>query len=150
MTATALDCAAFPRGARIVAVLLTLLLAVAGAMASTELRQAQWTATGLALLAAAWLCIAWMGYWILHSRTRLDGDTLLQTWIWDKRCRVQDVAQLKLVHWRWVDGIVAPRLLVRQRGGAVLWIDAADARLLRQFCEQVGRQQTQATLPERP
>lgn len=138
-----LESAAFPRLVRWLAIAMILALAICGAMASDELRRAAWSSGSLWLFTAAWLSIAWLGYWIVHSRTRLVGDTLVQTWLWTKRSEVQDVAQLKLVHWAWVDGIVAPRLLVRQRSGAVLWFNAADARILRAFCDQVaGRSAT--------
>ena len=76
------------------------------------------------------MCIVWVGYWILNSRTRLEGDVITQTWLWDKREDAADVAQLKLVHSRWLERIIAPRLLVRRRNGGVTWIHSADARLL--------------------
>ena len=140
-----LESAAFPPFLRYAAIVLMVALFIGALLASPEMRRATWTASGLALMAAAWVSIAWFGYWLLHSRTRLEADTLTQTWIWTKRCRAADVASLKLVHLQWIDGIVAPRLLVRQRNGALLWFQAADSRILRGFAERVARQR----LPER-
>ena len=136
--------AAFPTFPRVFAVLIIVLLAVAAAGASEQLRHAVWTPGSVVLLAAAWVCIAWMGWWIFNSRTRLAGDTLVQSWIWTKRARAGDVAQLKLVHIPLLDWIVAPRLLVRLRSGAMLWFQAADVRVLQAFCDRVARHRSAA------
>ncbi|WP_232076674.1 hypothetical protein [Variovorax sp. PBL-H6] len=101
------------------------------------LRSAEWSTPSLLLFAGAAVCIVWVGYWIVYSRTRLEGDVLTQTWIWNRRADAGKVTQLKLVHWRWVDRIVAPRLLVRQ-GPTVTWFHSSDARLLTGFAERVA------------
>jgi hypothetical protein len=90
------------------------------------------------VIAAAALCVVWVGYWIVYSRTRLEGDVITQTWLWNKREDAANTAQLKLVHWRWLQRIVAPRLLVRRRNGAITWFHAADGRLLVGFAERVA------------
>jgi hypothetical protein len=97
----------------------------------------------------AFVCIIWVGYWILRSRTRFDGEALTQTWLWTKHETAANIAQLKLVHWRWLQQIVAPRLLVRSRTGAITWFNAADARLLTAFAERVARQGLLPKLPKR-
>lgn len=138
------ECAAFPRAVRVMAVLLMLGLALGAITTAVQMRGAAWTLQGLALVGLAWLCIAWMGYWILHSRTRLEGDSLVQTWLWTKRVKAADVATLKLVHWPLLEAVVAPRLLVRQRSGGLQWIQASDAQLLRDFMAQVAARQLAA------
>jgi hypothetical protein len=140
-----LESPAYPRLLRILAVVVVIDLIAFGAWSLPALRSAAWSTGGLALFALAGLCIAWMGCWIVCSRTRLAGDVLTQTWIWNKRVQASDVAQLKLVHLPWLDRIVAPRLLVRHRGGAITWIHSADARLLTAFAERVA----QGALPSR-
>jgi hypothetical protein len=102
------------------------------------LATAAWSASGLALFALGALCIGAMGYWIVKSRTRLDGDELTQTWLWRKRVNAAEVAQLKLVHWRGLEALIAPRLLVRRRSGAVGWFHAANAQLLVEFGHRVA------------
>jgi hypothetical protein len=102
------------------------------------LRSTAWSAASLAVVATAALCVVWVGYWIVYSRTRLEGDVLTQTWLWNKREDAANASQLKLVHWPWLQRIVAPRLLVRRRNGAVTWFHAADARLLIGFAERVA------------
>jgi hypothetical protein len=140
-----IESAAFPKLLRIVAVVLMLGL-VAGALSIyTKLRQAHWSTGSLVLVIAACACIAWFGYWLLKSRTRLEGSVLTQTWLWTKRARAQDVAHFKLVHLRALDAIVAPRLLVKQRNGGLQWFQAADGRVLQAFCDRVVQQRITAT-----
>jgi hypothetical protein len=139
---TSTECAAFPRALRLLSIVLMAALVVAAMAALPELRGASWSTSSLVLFGTAWVCIAWIGYWMLHSRTSLDGDQLTQTWLWTKRVRANDVAQMKLVHWPLLQAVVAPRLLVRQRSGGIVWFYASDGRLLRTFMER--------TLPKLP
>ena len=136
-----LESPAFPRLPRWLAVALIALLVLAALRASPQLLNASWTTSSLLLMLGAGLTIAWLGYWIVFSRTRLEGQSLVQTWLWTKCTRVDEVAQLKLVFVPGLVWLVAPRLLVRQRSGAVLWFQAADVRLLQAFAERVARQQ---------
>ena len=136
--AAPLESPAFPRFVRILTVVLLIDLVGFGLWSLPALREADWSTGSLALFGLAGLCIAWMGYWIVYSRTRLDGDILTQTWLWDKREEAGEVANLKLVHWRWLERVMAPRLLVRRRNGAVTWIHSADARLLTEFAQRVA------------
>ena len=136
-----LESPAFPRLPRWLAVALIALLVLAALRASPQLLNASWTTSSLLLMLGAGLTIAWLGYWIVFSRTRLESQSLVQTWLWTKRTRVDEVAQLKLVFVPGLVWLVAPRLLVRQHSGAVLWFQAADVRLLQAFAERVARQQ---------
>ncbi len=62
-----------------------------------------------------------MGWWMVFSRTRFrsteDGGVIVQTWLWDKRVRAADVASFKIVHWPWFQAVIAPRILLRRKGG---------------------------------
>ena len=135
----ALESPAYPPLVRTLAVILVVDLIAFGLWSVPAQRSAEWSAASLAVFALAMVCIAWIGYWILNSRTRLDGDVLTQTWLWTKREHAGDVAQLKLVHWRWLERVIAPRLLVRRRNGALTWVHSADARLLTGFAERVAQ-----------
>jgi hypothetical protein len=136
--ALALESPAYPRFVRALALMIVAALIASGLWSLPKLHEAALGAGGLALFALAALCTGWMGYWIVASRTRLDGDELTQTWLWNKRVSASQVAQLKLVHWRALDRLIAPRLLVRQRNDAVGWFHAADARLLVEFAQRVA------------
>lgn len=137
--AETLESPAYPPLVRTLAVVLVVDLVGFGLWSLPALRSADWSVAGLAVFGLAALCIVWVGYWIVYSRTRLEGDVITQTWLWDKREDAADVAQLKLVHSRWLERIIAPRLLVRRRNGGVTWIHSADARLLTGFAERVAR-----------
>ena len=133
-----LESPAYPPLVRTLAVILVVDVVGFGLWSVPALHSADWYAGSLAVLALAMVCIVWVGYWILNSRTRLEGDLLTQTWLWTKREHAGEVAQLKLVHWRWLERVVAPRLLVRRRNGAITWVHSADARLLEGFAERVA------------
>lgn len=136
------ECAAFPTALRWLCAAMFIALVAAGVCAFPALYSVKWTPPSLLLLLAAWVCIAWMGYWLLQSRTRIEGDTLVQTWLWTKRIRASDVVQMKLVHIRALEAVLAPRLLVRRRGGSITWFHAADADVLRAFMMLTLHQQT--------
>ncbi len=135
----ALESAAYPPFVRIAAVVLVVDLVGFGLWSLPTMRSVDWSTPSLVLFGLAALCIAWVGYWIVYSRTRLEGDVLTQTWLWTKRADAAEAAQLKLVHWRWLERVIAPRLLVRRSNGAVTWFNAADARLLTGFAERVAQ-----------
>ncbi|GAA4348008.1 hypothetical protein GCM10023165_33420 [Variovorax defluvii] len=132
-----LESPAYPRFVRVLAVVLVVDLLAFGLWSVPALRLADWSWPGLLLFGAAALSIAWIGYWIVYSRTRLEGEVLTQTWIWTRRADAAKVTQLKLVHWRPLERIIAPRLLVRQ-GPTVMWFHSADARLLTGFAQRVA------------
>lgn len=133
-----LESAAFPPLVRALAAAMVAGLAAFAAWSLPALRSTPWTTANLVVYTGAFVCIGWVGYWIVVSRTRLEGELLTQTWLWTKHERASEVAQLKLVHWRWLEQIMAPRLLVRRRNGAITWFNAADARLLTGFAERVA------------
>jgi len=133
-----LESPAYPRLVRMLALILVVDLIAFGLWSVPALRSADWSGASLVVFALAMVCITWVGYWILNSRTRLDGDVLTQTWLWTKKENAADVAQLKLVHLRWLDRVIAPRLLVRRRNGAITWVHSADANLLTGFAERVA------------
>ncbi|GER12233.1 hypothetical protein [Variovorax boronicumulans] len=141
-----LESAAFPPLLRTLAVVLVVDLFAFALWSLPSLRTTSWSATSLFVFGVAGLCVIWVGYWIVYSRTRLEGDVLTQTWLWNKRVSAQDVAQLKLVHIRMLERVIAPRLLVRRRFGGITWFHAYDPQVLIAFGEQVAMR----TLPSAP
>ena len=137
--ASPLESAAFPPLLRTLAVVLVVDLFAFALWSLPSLRTTSWSATSLFVFGVAGLCVAWVGYWIVYSRTRLEGDVLVQTWLWDKRVRAEDVAQLKLVHIRMLERVIAPRLLVRRRFGGITWFHAYDPQVLVAFGQQVAQ-----------
>ena len=49
------------------------------------LRTTDCSTGNLVIYGGAMLCISWVGYWIVMSRIRLEGEVLTQTWLWTKR-----------------------------------------------------------------
>ncbi len=141
-----LESPAYPRFVRILAVVLVVNLIAFGFWSLPALRSAHWSTPGLLLFGAAVVSIVWVGSWIVRSRTRLEGDLLTQTWIWDRCVHAAEITQIKLVHWSALDCIVAPRLLVR-RGPAATWIHSADARLLTGFAKRVAHHMALKQVP---
>ncbi|MCR6474670.1 hypothetical protein NU688_00770 [Variovorax sp. ZS18.2.2] len=141
-----LESAAFPPLLRTLAVVLVVDLFAFALWSLPSLRTTSWSATSLFVFGVAGLCVVWVGYWIVYSRTRLEGDVLTQTWLWNKRVRAEDVAQLKLVHIRMLERVIAPRLLVRRRFGGITWFHAYDPQVLVAF----GHQVAQRAMPSAP
>lgn len=134
---------AYPRSLRILTVVLLADLLLFGLWSLPALQSTSWSASSLLVWGLAALSVYWVGGWVVYSKTELRGDTLHQTWIWDKHVTVQQASQLKLVHWPGLQAVMAPRLLVRKRNGGVIWIHSANPLLLTRFCERVAHQ----TLP---
>ena len=71
------------------------------------------------------------GYWgIVTSRTHIDGLGLRQTWLWEKKVKLAEITQLKLIHVQGLSWLIAPRLVVRTQGIGVTTFHVADAKLL--------------------
>lgn len=135
-----LESPAYPPLLRVLAVVIVVDMIGLGLWSLPSLRSTAWSTGSLALLALAAIGVVWMGYWIVYSRTRLEGTVLSQTWLWNRRAEAREVTQLKLVHWRPLQRIMAPRLLVRRRNGAIVWFHSADPRLLTAFSQRVARE----------
>ena len=138
---------AFPVFTRGLTVAMMVVLIVMGAAQVPQLRAADWSTSGAVLFGSTALLVLWMGTWIVRSRTRLDDDVLTQTWLWNKRVRVAEVASLKLVFLPWFQRVMAPRLLVRQRGGGMTWIHSADPQILLEFMARVAQRDSTRKIP---
>ena len=138
---------AFPAFTRGLTVAMMVVLIVMGAAQVPQLRAADWSTSGAVLFGSTALLVLWMGTWIVRSRTRLDDDVLTQTWLWNKRVRVAEVASLKLVFLPWFQRVMAPRLLVRQRGGGMTWIHSADPQILLEFMARVAQRDSTRKIP---
>lgn len=146
-----MTCPAYPPLLRALAAAIVAVLAAFALYTLPTLRTAHWSFTALAVYGLAGVLIAWVGWWIGFSRTRLEDGTIVQTWLWDKRVAARDVASFKIVHLPWLSAIVAPRILLRRKSGLAIWIHAADVRLLVAFGECVVQaQMSKASTPAHP
>ena len=145
---TVLESPAYPPLLRVLSVVIVVDVIGFALWSLPALRSTTWSAGSLALLSLAGIGVLWMGWWIVYSRTRLEGDVLSQTWLWNRRAHANEVTQLKLVHLRPLQKVIAPRLLVRRRNGAIAWFHSADPVLLTAFAERVAAQAGRALQPD--
>ncbi|MCJ0764092.1 hypothetical protein [Variovorax terrae] len=85
-----------------------------------------WFLAGLALMLYTW-------WHILRSTTRLDAGALHQSWVWDKKMELRELAYGKMVRVRGLDWLIAPRLYVRTLMGKFAVFYAADPVMLMEF-----------------
>ncbi|MSQ56469.1 MAG: hypothetical protein EXR35_02840 [Limnohabitans sp.] len=75
------------------------------------------------------LCLAY----IFLSQTRIDDQTISQTWLWKKEIRIAEITQLKLIYIPYLTWLIAPRLVVRVGGAGLYVFHAADRVVLKKF-----------------
>jgi hypothetical protein len=85
-----------------------------------------WLISGLVLMIYTW-------WHILRSRTRIDTTALQQTWVWDKKLDLRDLAYCRLIRVRGLEWLIAPRLYARTLLGKFAVFYAADPMMLADF-----------------
>lgn len=92
----------------------------------------------LTLQSSGWfgaaLCL--MGYteWhILRGKTTLDSTALQQSWVWNKRVELRELAYAKLIRIRGLDWLIAPRLYTRTYANKLAVFYAANSDMLSEF-----------------
>ena len=98
----------------------------AGALGSGPSSGVLWLLSGLALMLYTW-------WHIMTSRTRLDDTVLHQSWVWDKKLELRELAYGKLIRVRGLDWLIAPRLYARTLLGKFAVFYTADPVLLADF-----------------
>jgi len=87
----------------------------------------------LAWFLAAMAMLLWCWWAMVRSVTTVDDKQLHQTWVWDKRMVLDDLASAKLVRVRGFEWLIAPRLYVRTFVGKMGIFYAADPALVAEF-----------------
>lgn len=85
-----------------------------------------WFFAGLAMIIYTW----WS---MMRSVTRIDDKALHQSWIWDKKMELRELAYGKLIRVRGLDWLIAPRLYVRTLPGKFAVFYAADPAMVTEF-----------------
>jgi hypothetical protein len=116
-----------------IATLTVAALAYWGLQVVPELSAANWTMSSALTLLAGLLVVGLGYYWIMVSRTGIDGTHIRQTWMWRKQVALADIAHIKFVYVPGMAWLVAPRLVVRARGRGVVVFHVADKRVLAKF-----------------
>jgi len=130
----ALEGPAFPWSIKILATLTVATVLVGGLRMVAGAGDLSWTQPSAWLLfAAALAMMLWYLFWIWRSRTVADAHGVRQSWMWDKEVAWADVVQSRIVAVAGLEWLVAPRLVVRVRGGGMTVFHAADRRVVKAF-----------------
>ncbi len=119
----------FPRAIKALATLLVLALLWAFVLAFDELPWADMPVGAWFFLAGAALLVLGGYLSMLFSRTSLSPTHLRQGWLWHTEVALNDIVQVKWLRWRWLDAIVAPRLVVRAKGRGTVTFHVAAPEL---------------------
>ncbi len=89
--------------------------------------------SGLYWALAAIGLMAYTLWSILTSKTSLTDTHLLQTWMWNKKLELRELAYVKLIRVPGLDWLIAPRLYCRTLLGKFAVFYSADAIMLAEF-----------------
>lgn len=127
-----IECASFSVPFKMLAVaIVTLVLAWAWQMWSNGLLE--WTLASSGWLGAAVGMMAYTEWHILKGRTSLNSTTLKQSWVWQKRVALSDLAYAKLIRLRGFDWLIAPRLYTKTFSNKLAVFYAASPAMLIEF-----------------
>ncbi|MBL0727034.1 hypothetical protein [Piscinibacter sp. HJYY11] len=124
---------AFPVLVKCLLTAMTIAVFVTGLMAVDKpaIQQAGFASKLLVVAGLATLMI--FNYWVIRSRTSVNAKEIRQSWIWNKHVLWADVVQAKMIYVPFLSWLIAPRLVVRGRGGMVTLFHAADDQVLMAF-----------------
>ena len=128
-----IDGAAFPPlvkviGGLILCGLLYWFVNVAGAGAFAGV-----SSTASLIFLATFAIVGYIYYWILVSRTFIEGNVIRQNWYVRKSVNISDITHIKFIVIPYLEWLIAPRLVVRVRSRGSYVFHAADSRLLAAF-----------------
>lgn len=92
-----------------------------GWQSSSQIFSKENSNVAIAMVVFAFLICCLVYYWILKSRTSINEECIEQTWIWDKRVKLKEVSQVKLIFIPYLDWLIAPRLVVRSGMGIMVF-----------------------------
>ena len=95
-------------------------------------------ASGIALRGDDWflgalLILKYTWWQILISRTEIQSDSIYQSWVWDKRLDMADLAYGKLIRVPGLEWLIAPRIYVRTLHGKFAVFYAASPEMVTEF-----------------
>ncbi len=108
--------------------MLWLVLLFTGSIAGANPRSSSmlWFAAAMLLMLTTW-------WYIVTGTTTLSSEALQQSWVWNKKMELRELAYGKLIRVRGLDWLIAPRLYVRTLMGKFAVFYAADALMLSDF-----------------
>lgn len=84
-------------------------------------------------LVAALAMMVYTEWHILRGTTTLDSAALQQTWVWNKRVAIPELAYARLVRVRGLEWLIAPRLYTRTFSNKLTVFYAASPTMLIEF-----------------
>ena len=103
----------YSAGFKVLATLLTLVLAGSGASVAWRFPLLTFGFGVKALLAAAALMLGVSYYWFLRARTTIDATGIRQSWLYDKQVQWSDVRGAKMIGIPYASWLFPPRMIVR-------------------------------------
>jgi hypothetical protein len=89
--------------------------------------------SGLAWFITALALMLYTSWHILTSTTRLDATTLHQSWVWDKKMELRELAYCRMIRFPGLDWLIAPRLYARTLSGKFSVFYVAEPHLISEF-----------------
>jgi len=126
------ECSAFSAPFKVLAVILVTMAAAwtwqmwSDGLLTLTLQSSGW------LLAALGMMI-FTEWHILRGKTSLDTTTLQQSWVWNKRVELSDLAYVKLIRIRGLNWLIAPRLYTKTFSGKLAVFYASAPAMLIEF-----------------
>ena len=127
-----LECSAFSTPFKVLAVVLVTAAVAWGLhMWVNGLIEATLASSGW--LFAALCMMVYTQWYIVTGKTRLSSEALEQSWVWNKRTPLNELAFAKLIRLRGFDWLIAPRLYTKTFSGKLAVFYAADKAMLAEF-----------------
>ncbi len=121
-------------GFKIVATILTLVLAVYGASVAWRFPMLAFGLGVKAVLAVATLMLGVSYYWFLRARTTIDAGGIRQSWLYDKYVQWHDVRSAKMIGIPYLSWLFPPRMVVRT-GNAFMTFNGGTQEVLIEFAK---------------
>ena len=84
-------------------------------------------------LFAALCMMVYTEWYIVTGKTKLSSEVLEQTWVWNKRTPLNELAFVKLIRIRGFEWLIAPRLYTKTFSNKLAVFYAADNTMLAEF-----------------
>ena len=125
---------AYSRWFKLVATVVTLLLAVYGLNIVLRFPLQQYSFSVQALLAGAALMLCVSYYWFLRSTITIDSTGITQTWLYNRHVEWRDIRSAKMIGIPYAGWLFPPRLVVRT-GNAFTTFNGGSQQVLVEFAK---------------
>ncbi|PUE18553.1 hypothetical protein B9Z38_15485 [Limnohabitans sp. MMS-10A-160] len=92
-----------------------------------------WLSRQGAWCGVVWAMLCFIVWHIQRSRIQLDHEAIEQSWMWQRRVALRELAYVKIMRIRGLEHLVAPRIYVRNLGGTFTFFYCHDRAMLEEF-----------------